>query len=520
MFDKISVLSFFLFLIVGMGIYEYHVTSRGGESPLGWVIDHLKPSSKAQPSVPTEEQDPLETFEYHAENLLTRLGETHQRLRDERDSLIRRRKEVLERFLSMNQDLEQVSGRAFDVVVKERAAFLAGFPQLNRMKEALEAAFREGDAPQRMKRLEEVKAGLKELRQALGKRPELESAGVIKFLEKIGATLDKDVGEKACRPDKKTCWQRQVEAVDQRMKQLFEERVLDDDGRKVLKVLRVTQEAETIYRRQEKEARWIADRVDESQRYVEEQFQKLVRQLIRVTDNDVRDLIYWYQIMKVESQEVLSAMSRARKLWQEEDQRLRKDLEGLFKSHRFVKRFSSMAEAYLRNQVYLDNLWRDLQRLDTEIEKNVSSYVRLNQEAMNDLGGLLKVDMDRLITDKAYALAKMKTYRIDRGLEKSPDMMIQERLARTFSLDVNREIIRQYNLEKTRKPFRLRTAGGPPIQSLRRVSPSLKKPDTSEIDRLRAQTRMKIREQRARQKEAIRKLREQTKNARNAMGRP
>ncbi len=154
------------------------------------------------------------------------------------------------------------------------------------------------------------------------------------------------------------------------------------------------------------------DVLAEAQKDVEAKFQPMMRQLIRVTSHDLKDIIYLYQEFEYAQRDLFAYVDRQQRQWHQARKevldRFRRTIETMKSTNNpYWKRFE---ELVLRLDLEQEEVVKKLDWQEEAMRRMLAQRALLNRSFLVDLCDIMKLDIKKLIEDQRYAVRCNRQY--------------------------------------------------------------------------------------------------------------
>ncbi len=171
---------------------------------------------------------------------------------------------------------------------------------------------------------------------------------------------------------------------------------------------------------------------------IESRFKSLVEELIRVTGDDLKNLIFMYQELEAEEKMFIDSIQEKQNYWQQQhryfmhklkekmvklkrqfDQNVQQEkLGNIVKTDK--EKIINQDELRLMDERSRDleykqkNMVQQMQQNSENMKRIIKTRFKANRIFVEEISSLIDIDLRRLVTDKNYAIQRNATYIRDR----------------------------------------------------------------------------------------------------------
>ncbi len=462
MADKTIMLLLVLFVAVGVAAYDRHAVQNGKLSPIGQLVDFAGLSKKAfqkenpDDLVVTKE---MRTFKYQSGQRLARLQKKYKEIEDERVKLVENRQEILQNLMNMIQDTEDDAVQYARVINQEKKRFNQKFPKFDKWRKSLLDLQQETDPVLRDTKYQALK---NELLSSLGERSDQSKLELtLENLQKVidGREEDSIVMEDC--GDLEHCIEKNVDVIENNLNEIGN---LENDGIKDIVKLINTLKGEYQYQMDQSYVREVD--FEKSHKKINSKLKSMVEQLVEVTANDLRDLIFLYQELDAEQRMLFEDMDAEQQYWKYQHKKsMRKIKEKIVSLKKNFRPFSNQLREKNRDLEYKQkNMEQQAQYNLENMRHSVEKRFESNHEFIGEVAGLINIDIKRLVTDQNYAIKKNATYLRDRRVMQNRIMArskaeIDQKRMGGLATEIKSGLTRSPELRKTEPIRRLNRFG-------------------------------------------------------------
>jgi len=416
--DKTLIFLMVLFVAAGVYGFDQYAVQNGGVSPVGQMID-LAGISRGQ-NLRGKDPDDVEviiehrTFQFHSQQSLERLQQKYQQIEAQRMTLVENRRDILEKLMDIVSDTEAEAVQYAKRINTEKERFLKQVPKLEEFRQKIMVIQQQSDPALRQEEYQNLKNELLSFLAEGIEQPEKNLPRLTQVLESLEKVLEGTDSERIIIEDcseVESCVQQHIGEIETGVYGMA--RQTGDDVKELLTLMEQLREEyqEQIYDSYNQEMM-----IEESQDKVDSQLKYMVEQLVKVTENDLKDLIYLYQELEMERRMLTDYVTAQQEDWRrrnKESARLVKEkIKGLKKTFQVdFRRLQEKNQNLERNQ---EELVQDAQGKFYEMKRVMEQRHMANRGFVSEIAGMVNIDIQRLVEDQGYAMKKNKSYMSER----------------------------------------------------------------------------------------------------------
>jgi len=413
MSDKAIILLMVLFVSVGVYAYEQYAVRNGQLSPIGQLVDFaglsneadiLKGKKAEEVVVETEHK----IFEFKSGESLQRLQKKYHAIEDQRLKLVENRQRILQDLMELLKDTGKDAEEYAKVINQEKSRFRQKFPAFDRWAKDMMDLQQESDAELREEKYQKLK---KELEISL--KEESSQSEMERILQKLQKFINGEKGEMVIEDCSSIehCIEKQVGDIESNFNgEDFE------TGQDIHQLMALIQELKDDYQKQMDQSYIQEQAFEESNTKMEGKLQGMVKQLVKITQDDLKDLIYLYQEIEMERKMLVDYMEAEQAYWEfqhKQSTRLMKERIRFFKKN--IKSFSKELKEKNQDLDYKRrNMVQQAQENSNNMKRMVEDRFTANRGFVSEVSDMIHIDVKRLVADQKYAIRKNASYLRDR----------------------------------------------------------------------------------------------------------
>lgn len=318
--DKLIFFLMLVMLVCGVYTYDQYQIGQGKPSPVGEFIDYAGLSKhldvlKKKKTVETK----TEYFRFNSKGELEQLLEAQRALREKRNELLAKRKEILEKIYALNGSTQRETESYVQLLNKEKNRILKVLPEIKMYGKGLSSAYEQQDEASKERYLNAIKDGMMSVFQEVTNNPEENIPYVLKTIE----GLDRVVHDEADAV-KNYCGDVQSENLEQKevVARCIKKRVMDLqgdvnmysqvvkgplDGFLKVKELTETLDYETQLLKNNSDA--TEARIGQEAEEIEDGLRYLVQELVEITDQEMQSFLKIYSAYQKEQEALLNNLA-------------------------------------------------------------------------------------------------------------------------------------------------------------------------------------------------------------------
>ncbi len=407
--DKTMMILIVLFSISSVYAYDRYQVKKTGVSPIGQLIDF---AGLAQMKDNITERVTHRSFQMKSSEMLSRLAENQQKIKEQRNQLIYDRRHILKELKEYNLQIEKEAESFYAVLKKETERIKKQIPDVQSISLQFSTLLNEPDLKIRKEKFDQIKEDLLRPLEDVFTQDQLKKTNLLAVLDRMEKHLLADELEikKDCF-SVETCLENDIKDAKIALNDLIEEMVNSGMGN-FQSFIDKAQLVEKKYEQQLDQTDTYREQLEEVDKRVESRLRAMVVQLVKITDQDVTDLIFLYQEMEAEKKYILDAMQEDIKkttdeLALEEDQ-----LDQIVKilEKESVVDVRSFLDIYTQEKSKKDKKAKDAFANTQSVMDNGGALIKEYEQAVGTLGNSLGVDLRRLVNDSKYAMAMHNNY--------------------------------------------------------------------------------------------------------------
>ncbi len=446
MVDRLFIILMVVFALVGAFSFDQSMRKNGGVSPLGRIIDFAG-LSKWRTDDTTRNTKRHDSFKLDLQSNLSRLQEKHKQIEEKRAQLIAHRKEILEKLMGVNGQVQGQAEYYKKVIDGERKKLKAQFPELEELGSSLVSVAKVTDEKLRAQRFQDIKGQIITSLHKIVENPEKDTPRLMNILDKIEAIVGRSSnGQVEECGDIEVCLKQKVVEVETELNQYFDS-LMQQPERDLGQLLELSQLLQQEYQSQVDEIQASEQKWKESDERVEGNMKKLVEQLVATTDSDMQDLMRLYRELNQEQEEMVKYLDLNRHALRGSYDRYSQQFKDVLRNLRSNPRLdlSSLTDTYQK----LDSQSQDLLTQSSDdsdaLIKLVQEQGSENKKSAEEMGAALNVDLKRMIEDDFYAQEMVNQYQQDHSQlrEKLAEVKRQRKEQSDYQKDKQKDIRRQ-----------------------------------------------------------------------------
>ncbi|VAX37040.1 hypothetical protein MNBD_UNCLBAC01-1565 [hydrothermal vent metagenome] len=446
-----------LVLFSGLGVLTYsrYLENRQEISPAGKLVDFAGLSQIKDPLGP-QQHTSQKTVSFKLENSLDLLKEKYTQIEAQRTKLVGNREILIEQILSMNGQLEGEAAKYLKILENERQRVFTEISFLNQFRNDIAALENETDPEVQQQQYEVIKGQLFDVLGSIVPNPNETLPEVVGILEDIDQVFEDGIGGDlgACEiiseclvPKLDDLEEKLIDFVNQPNEDI--DRLLDVakklDGEYKDRILNFIEEADTL---------------QEDVESTESAFKQMIEQLVKGTQDDLKDLIYLYQGLEADHQMLADYMEAEHEQWQQQHKDSVRNMDEKMKKIRNVYKvdFKRLKEKYRDVDRQRKEMMRQVRSKEDNLRRLTDQRFAESRRFVERISTTINVDIKRLVRDQQYARDKQTSYIRDRlAMQKSMMESLQRsadtgKLTTEIKLNLNRP-------QKLRQPEPLRRFG-------------------------------------------------------------
>ena len=410
---KDKLLFILLVLTVGTALYSYdvYVTDKGGIGPIGRTIRFMGLDDEKNRSKLAQKGLSL-TFDFRIREIFTHHNDVLDYVNSQRDEIFTERKEILYKLVELNKGLLEKSDEFMKVIYDQRKPYMENDQFISRLEKDLMETQQLNNPDLRKSRYQILED---QLMDVINQRVQFNSdettrlKNIVYSIERI-ILQGEDFLITDCN-DYDECSQKRSEEINNQLSRIFEP-VLKDSGRNLEKLGELIGLWDSEYYLQLDNVESDKKSDNQSCQKIIGAFQNITNQLISITENDLKDIIYVYKALGIDYG------GKIKKL-EDDQKRSRMNMgfihDQLIAVTELLKEttemdFEDLVGAVEEFNMEYETLVKDMLLNDDQIRQLYKHRLFENRQFIDKVCNLMNIDMDRLMNDNQYAESIEKTY--------------------------------------------------------------------------------------------------------------
>lgn len=401
--DKTLLVLLIVFVVIGVFTYDQYITEKTGESPISRLLEYggLAEESAVDPDKTTVSK--YATFEegslFHLAQMSNKLAE----IQDQRQKLIQDRNAIISQLIALEDKALKEAELYTQEIQQEREEFSTYKPELDALGVLLLETYNVNNLKVREKNFETIKGKIAALNG--NKEWGVSQKDITELIEFINQTfVQKNLTPiNNCETDEQ-CLEANVKQA-----QVFLNEVLIDFQQELtprfINAVKITQKTREVLSEQIGLSDVNEAFVTQQDEYFGRQYKDLVQKLVKITPNDLNDLIQLHQELQIEERTILDGIQtssqRLSQRLEEDHQQMTELTEKLDKEkmNKFSNFFAALEKNRSEEKAYFDQV--------IEIDKQLAQMSRHRSFEyrifLRNVAALMEVDIKKLVEDRTYA---------------------------------------------------------------------------------------------------------------------
>lgn len=400
-------------LLIAISVFQYdaYVREKGGMGPVGKMAKFLGYDQKETKPKIIEKSLQL-GFDFQAREAYRALNSRLDQIQNEKKQIIASREEIINRLLDLNNELVDEANIVLKSIDEKRRPFINYKNELRLLSDDLIETHKISDSELRRNKYRIIENQLKNNIQKTLRMPTED----VRRINNILYTIEQIVMESGdlyindC-DSYEECTEKRKESLDAQITRIFEP-TLKMSGRQIEKFIELLRmwEYEYLLQLDGLEQNQLSDKTRDQK--INGALQKIMNQLIRITPNDLKDMIYIYKAVANEQRERMAGLGAREERWRtnvifihDQVKRLLSELRVSTETDfsKLDQKFNELNDSYL-------SIIEELKINDEQFRQILKHQTYENKHFLVQLAKFMQIDMKRLADDIAYAEGVNNTY--------------------------------------------------------------------------------------------------------------